>query len=523
MTSPRRSSSATGSAERMVSHNRYTDEQKRFFAIHLKLWSQKQISKDEVIKRFQEKFKDPRFGYSQYRYLRQEVGRDVEFGAPLLQIHEQNTLITAPQPASYVQSFPYQQQQTASAPQGSYEDQFAGPVTDSSPLPQQDFSGGYDDFPDLELLLEDGAQAPPAAAVLTSTRGFAAFVPSQHQQQQYRQQPDATDAFKCSGGGPCTIPLGAPHRHELNGSIVFPNEKAIAGMLATEKILMGVDNMRQEIDGTNSKPPVSSSATGYPFTATTTLRSNYAAVPATRDIKSNSIFAGFEYESPHLQDQSTSLGTTTGRMNLDSNQTDMVFDDDMLNQLCNDTTSQGTTRGTDSMYLPTTMATQYPFFELPTRDPWMPTNNPPDSSLNYAITNPTGLPNLTQASSYHHAPRIQAGMTASPSDWRNQQLGRMTTQQPVAAMTIPHRGVGSSHASTGARQLQNRNTGFGFDMGAGGMQTAYSPSTTAVVPQSMWPQNASPTVIDPDLTVAATSEPSQCFDTKGAGESGALM
>ncbi|TLS28011.1 hypothetical protein PpBr36_00707 [Pyricularia pennisetigena] len=523
MPSSRRPSSAAAAdrAERMVSHNRYTSEQKRFFAVNLKLWNQKLISKDEVIKRFREKFNDQKFGYSQYRYLRQEVGRDVEFGAPLLQIQEQNALMTVPQTATYTQSFSYQQPQTVSVPQDSYEDTFPAPVADSSPFLQQDFLSGYGDFADLKLLLGDDAEAAPATVIPTPQSPFPLMPAQQQQQQQYQQQPDATDAFECTGGGSCTIPLGAPHKHELNGSIVFPNEKVVVSMIAMEKILMETDNMDQEVDGTKSETLVSSCASGpaYAFTASTSQQDTFTATPATQNIKTNgnSISAGFEYESPLLQNLSPDLGTITGAVDLDSSLTDMVFDDDMLNQLCNGT-GQGMAGGTDAMYLPTSMATQYPFLQLPARNPWMSTAGPPDSGFNYTTTTPTGLPNWSQAGSHHFAPSTQpGGNTASPSRWTPQQLSRMTPQQPAAAMAIPRRGIGASYAPAATRQQQTREAGFGLDLGVGGMQTAYSPSTTGIVPPSLWPGNASPAVVNADLG-AATRVPntSRCFDTNSA-------
>ncbi|EHA54298.1 hypothetical protein MGG_01211 [Pyricularia oryzae 70-15] len=474
MPSSRRSSSAAGRAERMVSHNRYTSEQKRFFAVNVKLWNEKQITKDEVIERFKKKFKDPKFGYSQYRYLRQEVGRDVEFGAPLLQAQEQKALVvTVPQPASCVQGFPHQQPQMAPASQDLHEDKFSAPVADSPPFLQQDFSSGYGDFPDLEMLLENDAETIPAASVLPSTRGSTCLMPAQQQGQQHQhqhqqqQQPAATDVFECTGGGPCTLPVGAPHRHEPNGSIVFPNEKAIVGMIAMEKMLMGLDSIDPQILSTQSEPPVGSCVSGsdYTFTRTTSQQVPFTTAPDIPNMKTDDdrIFAGFEYESPVLQDPSTDLGTTTGGINIDPSLTDTMFDYDMSNQIYN-STSQGTAGGTDSI--------------------------------------PGGLTNWSQASSYHLGPSNQAGI-ASPSRWTSQQLARRVIRQPVAAMTIPRR-------PAMARQQQNMDAGFGFGLGVGGMQMAYSPSTTGVVP-SMWPQNRSP---------AMASKSSQGFDIKGAGGAG---
>ncbi|ELQ43017.1 hypothetical protein M0657_002225 [Pyricularia oryzae] len=506
MPSSRRSSSAAGRAERMVSHNRYTSEQKRFFAVNLKLWNEKQITKDEVIERFKKKFKDPKFGYSQYRYLRQEVGRDVEFGAPLLQAQEQKALVvTVPQPASCVQGFPHQQPQMAPASQDLHEDKFSAPVADSPPFLQQDFSSGYGDFPDLEMLLENDAETIPAASVLPSTRGSTCLMPAQQQGQQHQhqhqqqQQPAATDVFECTGGGPCTLPVGAPHRHEPNGSIVFPNEKAIVGMIAMEKMLMGLDSIDPQILSTQSEPPVGSCVSGsdYTFTRTTSQQVPFTTAPDIPNMKTDDdrIFAGFEYESPVLQDPSTDLGTTTGGINIDPSLTDTMFDYDMSNQIYN-STSQGTAGGTDSMYLPTSMGSEYPH-----RNPWLSTTNTSDSNFHYN-TSPGGLTNWSQASSYHLGPSNQAGI-ASPSRWTSQQLARRVIRQPVAAMTIPRR-------PAMARQQQNMDAGFGFGLGVGGMQMAYSPSTTGVVP-SMWPQNRSP---------AMASKSSQGFDIKGAGGAG---
>ncbi|TLD26559.1 hypothetical protein PspLS_04407 [Pyricularia sp. CBS 133598] len=529
MPSSRRSSSAADRAERMVSHNRYTSEQKRFFAVHLRLWNQKKISKDEVIERFKKQFNDQKFGYSQYRYLRQEVGRDVEFGAPLLQIQEQNALVTAPRPAPYAQGFPSQQPQTASAPQAFYEDTFSAPVADSSPFLQQQFSSGYDDFPDLKMLAEDGVETTPAP-VAPSTLGSTAFMSAQQQQQQYQQQPEATDAFKCSGGGPCTIPLGAPHRHELDGSIVFPNEKAVVGMVAMEKLLVGMDNIDPQINSTNSEPPVSSCSTGsgYTFTTSAPQQDTFTAAPANQNIKNdeeNNLFARLEYGSPLLQDPSTEPGTTTGGMKIDSRLTDMVFEDDMFNQICNNT-SHGMAGGADAMYRPTSMAAQYPFLQHPAQNPRMPAAKPSDTSFNYTES-PTGLPNWSQGNSYHLAPSTQAGITPSPSSWTSQHLGRMNNQQPGVAMTIPRRGVGTGYAPTATRRQQTRDAGFGLDLGAGGMQTAYPPvtigilpSTPAVAPPSMWSQNESPAGMDSDVGAAAASKASQSFDIQGVGGTG---